>query len=175
MLRHFAPHFSRVLEVLRVECRNSGPRFASTSNGRNKNIKYLVSSSGNPTHNLMRHTLVNGMLHTTGINSKIDFKYTMCIYYSIMWSWHINIKRQNYLIPRKRSSSDIQYRHVADLRWPYCFVTRRMFLILAQYYVILEVNAKYYWHLRFNISKAGYKIIPTCLSLKYCVAIFPQI
>ena len=43
------PYFPRILEALRVEWRNSTPRFASTPQRRNENInvnKYFMSSSG---------------------------------------------------------------------------------------------------------------------------------
>ena len=48
------PVFRRILKALRVEWRNSMLRFVSTPEGRNENIKYIISSSGNRNHYLLR-------------------------------------------------------------------------------------------------------------------------
>ena len=63
VLRHSVPHFppSFFLEALRIEWRNSTPRFGSTQEGRNEIInvyKYWLFSSGEPTTSrFCRHTL----------------------------------------------------------------------------------------------------------------------
>ena len=57
VLRHSIPKvgtFRRNLETLRIEWRNSTPRFTSPSRkGKNRNVICLTSSNGNRTHNLL--------------------------------------------------------------------------------------------------------------------------